>query len=429
MGFSKSPTLLVILGALYSITLGAHAQAPKSAAEQQLMAGFPPVEEKLVTKANWLTPPYNRYAYLHTRELFPSKPFTRSSSQSKGFEKEIVSSLSHIMVKGPHGKELLLDDLLKAAYTDGFLVLHQGIIVYERYWNGATAASPHSLFSITKSFTGTLVGILEERGLIDYEETVAHYLPELKESGYGDATIRQMMDMEVGVAWDESPEAMADPNGVFQRYVVSSGFAPSVEVGSAYDFLPTMKKANEHGERFQYVAPVTDALGWLLERVSGKSYTQLLNGEIITKLNLKDDGFMLLDGWGKALSTGGLNLTPRDLARFGLMIQQGGRFAGERIVSEEFIADSRFNGDKETFKKGEKDSYWLPGGAYRNQWWVAAGEKPSIQAAGIYGQNLFIDFEAEVVIVRVASTPGSHDDTDELMTPLYQKIAQILSTD
>ncbi|MEA2080851.1 MAG: hydrolase, partial [Pseudomonadota bacterium] len=96
--------------------------------------------------------------------------------------------------------------------------------------------------------------------------------------------------MEVGVDWDESPSAMAGPNGVFQRYVVASGFAPSAEVGSAYDFLPTMKKASEHGEKFMYVAPVTDALGWLVERVCGKSYTQLLNDEIISKLNLEGDG-------------------------------------------------------------------------------------------------------------------------------------------
>jgi len=269
MSYSKLLPLLISFGAVFSIGPGVQAEEPRSSAEEQLMVGFPPVQDKLVTKANWLAPPYNRYAYLHTREIFPSKPFDRNKWPSKGFVEEIKGSLAHIKTKGPNGKNMLLDDFLKDAYTDGFLVLHHGKIVYERYWNGATAASPHALFSITKSFTGTLVGILEERGLIDYEKTVAHYLPELKDSGYGDATIRQMMDMEVSVAWDESPAAMADPNGVFQRYVVASGFMPSAEVGSAYDFLPTMKKASEHGEKFMYVAPVTDALGWLLERVSG----------------------------------------------------------------------------------------------------------------------------------------------------------------
>ena len=400
-----------------------------SAKKLKLMAAFPPAQNKLVTKENWLVPPYNRYAYLHARELFPSKSFTREFKVGKGFDEAIKGSLAHIMVKDVNGKEILLDDFLKQAYTDGFLVLHHGEIVYERYWNGATAATPHALFSITKSFTGTLIGILEARGLIEYAKTVSHYLPELKDSGYGDASIRQMMDMQVGVAWDESPEAVADPNGVFKRYLTASGFAPSAEIGSAYTFLPTMKKANEHGEKFQYVAPVTDVLGWLLERVSGKSYTQLLNDEIITKLKIEGDGFMLLDGWGKALSTGGLNLTPRDLARFGLMIEQNGRYEGQRIVSEEFISDTRFNGDKVAFSKGGKDSSWLPGGSYRNQWWTPAGERPSIQAAGIYGQNLFVDQDTGVVIVRVSSTPGSHDATDELMTPLYQEISKILSAD
>lgn len=398
-----------------------------TAAELELMMDFPPTQENLVTKENWLTAPYNRYSYLHTRELFPSKSFQRSKSPNTEFIKNINGALAQMQVKDVHGNMILLDDFLKQAYTDGFLILHHGKIVYERYWNGSTEADPHALFSITKSFTGTLVGILEARGIIDYQKTVAFYLPELKNSGYGDATIQQMMDMEVGVAWDESPSAMADPNGVFQQYVISSGFAPSAKIGSAYDFLPTMKKVSEHGEKFLYVAPVTDALGWLVERVSGKSYTQLLNDEIISKLNFENDGFMLLDGWGKALSTGGLNLTPRDLARFGLMVQNGGYYEGERIVPEEFIKDSRFNGNKENYKKGGKDSDWLPGGAYRNQWWISTGDRPAIQAAGIYGQNLYIDIDAEVIIVRVSSLPGSHDDTDKLMTPLYQKISKILS--
>ena len=398
-----------------------------TAQELNLMVGFPPEQNKLVTKENWLKAPYNRYAFLHIRELFPTKPFQRSKSPSTEFIKNINGSLSQLQVKDVKGNTILLDDFLKRAYTDAFLILHHGKIVYERYWNGSTEADPHALFSITKSFTGTLVGILEARGLIDYEKTVSHYLPELKDSGYGDATIQQMMDMEVGVAWEETPSAMADPNSVFQQYAASVGVAPSAEISSSYAFLPTMKKVNEHGEKFQYVAPVTDVLGWLIERVSGKSYTQVLDDEIISKLHLRNDGFMLLDGWGKAFSTGGLNLTPRDLARFGLMIQNGGYFEGERIVPEEFIKDSRFNGNKEKFKKGEKDSFWLPGGAYHNQWWIPAGDRPAIQAAGIYGQNLYIDIDAEVIIVRVSSLPGSHDATDELMTPLYQKISKILS--
>ncbi len=333
------------------------AHEPKNPAELQLMYGFPPAQDKLVTKANWLAGPFNRYAFLHTRKIFPSQPFDRSKGPVQKLLVELNGSLARIEAKGPAGKPMLFDDFLKQASTDGFLVLHHGKIVYERYWNGMTAASPHALFSITKSFTGILVGLLAERGLIDYEKTVADYVPELKDSGFGDATIRQMMDMQVGVAWDESPEAIADPNSTFTRYVKSCGFLPSAEIGSAYAFLPTMGKINEHGEKFQYVAPVTDALGWLLERISGKSYTQLLNDEIMAKLGLEGEGFILLDGWGKGLSCAGLNLTVRDLARFGLMIQQGGCFGGQRVVSEEFITDSRFNGDKTAFKKGEKTNH------------------------------------------------------------------------
>lgn len=391
------------------------------------MQGFPPPKGKLVTKANWVLPPYNRYAFQHTRNLFPTVILKGAEKPAGQFPMKPVELLSGKKIEGIDGKPVSLDDFLQQTYTDGFLVLHQGHIVHESYWNGMKPDSPHLLFSITKSFTGALIGLYADRGLIDYNKTVADYVPELKESGFGDATIRQMMDMQVGVDWNESPLALLNPNSTFLRYGRALGLAPSGQISSAYKVLPTMKKSGPHGQKFQYVAPVADVLGWLLEKVSGKSYQRLLCDEILSRTALEGEGYLLVDSWGKALCTGGLNMTARDLARFGLMIQQGGRINGKRVVSEEFIRDCRFGGDKAAYKRGRKDSAWFPGGAYRNQWWVSGGESPYLMAVGIHGQHLFIDLERQVVIVRVSSTPRSQERYDRLFPPLYERIATSLS--
>lgn len=416
---------LFIVLALMATAAGA--QEPKTWQELGLMRGFPPAADKRVTLENWMSPPFNRYGFQHVRQLMPTSPFVRHRGQSVPLVQSSTAALANLNVKGLNGRERLLDDFLKQTYTDGFLVLHHGQIVYERYFNGMTEATPHLLFSVTKSFTGTLVGMLHERGQIDYTHTVRNYIPELAQSGFGDATIRQMMDMQVGVGWDETPDAFADPESLVNQYAKAGGFAPSKERMTPYTFLPKMSKSNEHGTRFQYVAPVTDVLGWLLERVSGKSYPQLLDEEIISQLRIEGDGFMVVDSWGKGLSTGGLNLTTRDLARFGVMLQQGGRLHGRRIASEHFIEDSRFNGDKAAFARGAKDSDWLAGGSYRNQFWVTSGESPALICSGVFGQFLYVAPEAEVVIARVASHPGSITDIDNVMPGLFEQIKQQLS--
>lgn len=400
--------------------------APKTWQELGLMRGFPPAPDKRVTLENWMAPPFNRYGFQHTRQLVPTSPFVRNRGNSQPLSHNSSSSLAGLKVKNADGRVMALDEFLKHTYTDGFVVLHRGRIVYERYFNGMTAATPHQVFSVTKSFTGTLVGILHDRGQIDYAKTVGDYVPELKDSGYGDATIRQMMDMQVGVGWEETPDAIADPDSLFNQYAKACGFVPAAEKTSPYAFLPKMGKINQHGEKFQYVAPVTDALGWLLERVSGKPYTQLLDDEVISLLCLESDGFMAVDGWGKGLSTGGLNLTTRDLARFGLMLQQGGHIHGRRIVSEHFIRDCRFGGDKAAFARGAKDSSWLPGGAYRNQFWITDGQLPGMMGSGVFGQYLYAAPEAEVVIARLASQPGSITPIDNLMPPLFKQVAEHL---
>lgn len=414
--------LVLTLGMLCCSVLFAETQ---TAFEQGVMRGFPPSEAAQVTRANWMTPPFNRWAYQNTRRIHPSMTFPRATAQrATPMPYAPMNKIAQMTVKAMDGKKVSIDEFLRETYTDGIVVVHNGRVVYERYFNGLSPSQPHLLFSVTKSFTGTLVGLLADRGLIDFDKTVADYVPELAKSGFGDATVRQMMSMEVGVAWDETPEAMADPSSTFSRYAQAVGFIHGPEISSTFAVLPTMQKVNPHGDHFQYVAPATDALGWLLERVSGKPYAQLLDDEILSKIGLEGDGYILLDGWGKALATGGLNLTTRDLARFGVMLQQGGNFGGQRIVSEEFIHDTRFNGSREKFRKGQAAENFQ---AYHNQWWIMDGPRPAMNAWGVFGQMLYVQPDSGVVIARVTSTPSGNDPSDPHVQRLFMRINDLLA--
>ena len=92
---------------------------------------------------------------------------------------------------------------LLANYTDGILVLHRGRVVFERYFGVLAPERPHIAFSVTKSIVATLAMSLVAEGVLDEQATVARYVPALEKTGFGDATIRQVLDMTTGLNYSE----------------------------------------------------------------------------------------------------------------------------------------------------------------------------------------------------------------------------------
>ena len=109
----------------------------------------------------------------------------------------------------PDSTRAPLQQILRTMGADGFIFLKDGVVQTEVYFNGFGPTRRHIGFSITKSLVGSLMGILVHEGRVELTQTVAHYLPELAGSGYGDATVRQALDMTTNVAWNHD---RADPH-------------------------------------------------------------------------------------------------------------------------------------------------------------------------------------------------------------------------
>jgi len=366
--------------------------------ELGIMKGFPPPEDKRVSKANWQQGPWNRWAFQHMRQVFPTAVVSRGDGPVMELPYAPVD-LGGLPV-GDTG--MTVSQMFERAYADAVVVLHDGQLVWEQYWDGMTEATPHLLMSVTKSFTGTLGGILLDRGLLEPDRTIGEYLPELKDSGFGDATVRQALDMQVDIEWSENPDEVAKPDSAFNRYLNALGFTPTTDVGGAYTYLPTIQKVGEPGVAFHYVSPVTDMFGWLLEKVSGKPYAELLSDEIFSKLGAEHDACVILGAEGKALTTGGLNMTCRDLARFGQMMLQDGRINGHRVAPASFVDDVRFNGDVAKYHIGHTDR---PTSNYRSYWWVNQVDDASFEGRGIHGQQLWVSHPHNLVLARFSSYP------------------------
>lgn len=409
-------------------------KAPLTAAETDPVAlgwmqGTPPPSDKIVQLRDGSAGrfPQIRWAYSHWRELAPTVAILRGDARVTALPKSARTDIDAILftpIGG--GAPISWEQSLAANYTDGILILHRGHIVYERYFGALGPDGQHIAMSMTKSFTGTLAAMLVQEGRLDRDALVTRYIPELAGSGFGDATVGQVMDMTTGLDYDE---VYTDSNAAFYQYAVAGGFAPRPAgyqgPGSIYAFLATIKKRGEHGGKFAYRTINTDVLGWIIQRVSGKSFAQLLSERFWTRLGMEQDAYIHVDSAGTAAVGGGMSLGLRDLARFGEMLRLGGRYNGQQIVPAAVIADIRKGGDKDHFAQAGYST--LPGWSYRDQWWVSHNADGAFMARGVHGQALYIDPKAEMVIARFASHHiAGNAGIDPMSLPAYQAVADHL---
>ena len=327
-------------------------EKPQTASELGLMKGCPPPPERTVTHDNQLYAPYNRWSFQNELALNPTVDTWRGGGPTAALESNL-QDLSHVTYRNRAGTEFSFDDMVEMSYTDGIVVLHRGKIIYERYLNGMQPHSLHAWASGSKSLTGTLAALLAYNGLFDSEQSVATYLPELGASGFGDATLRQVMDMTTSVTFAEEGVDAVTEN---RQYGIAMGWLnrPADYNGpaTAYDFLPTMKKVGKHGERFTYLTPNTDVLAWLIKCLTNLGLAAATSEWIWSKLGAERDAFWIVGPAGVETAGSGLLTTTRDMARFGQMLLQEGYFNGAQILPAAVVADIQAGGDPAAFARG-----------------------------------------------------------------------------
>lgn len=370
------------------------------------MKGAPAPAEALVTRFNWRRYPYSQWSFRNVRQVLPTADIRRSATPSPlAFAMSDLGTLSF----SADGKQTTLAETLAETFTDGLLVMRRGKIVTEWYGEGMTPHTPHLVCSVSKSICGTLGGVLVERGLLDVDKPITHYVPEIAASVYGECTVRDLLDMTVAVSFDEDYD---DPDGDVVKYRLCNGWdvlPNGTAQGDQRSFLATLKpNGKPHGKVFEYVSTNTDMLGWIYEKVCGKPYAQILSDYIWAPMGAEDDAYITLDTHGSSRSAGGICATLRDLARFGEMIRLRGLANGRQVVPGWWIDDIHLNGDAQAFADGDL-AHVFPGGRYRSKWYTVDPARADLAAVGIHGQWILIDPTTDTVIVKVASQPTPMD--------------------
>ncbi len=388
-----------------------------------LMQGFPPPAEQRVTWHNFMSPPHNRWAFHNLGRIRPSISVERGAKPSAPLA-IAAKRLNDFSFESAAGKPITLQHHLAASCTDGWLVMKNGALMQESYFNGHQPHKRHIMFSVTKSLIGVLAEAMVGSGQLREAALASDYVPELTGSAFGDATVRQLLDMAVAIDYDEVYD---DPLSGSSQFGYACGLTvppPGINASqSLYEYLPATRKKGEHGGFFHYVTATTEALAWVMERASGHSCAEHLR-EVWQGLGCERDGFFVADPWGRNVAGAGFNATLRDMARFGSLLLAKGQAQGVQLIPAAAIESVLQGGDPAIYAANENFAQWSPGATYKSQWYVYPNE--ALLAVGIHGQILYIDFNHQVVIVKQSSLPIAESVLDVDTLRLIRSLAQAL---
>ena len=366
--------------------------------EAGVMVGFPPPLDKRVTPDNVFRYPFVRWTLQNT------SLFTRTASMlaERKTVRPITEALDSALLDTQltiNGASQTIGGYAGKSFTDALVVTKDAKLVAEWYGDGMSASKPHYISSVTKGVTGLLAELLIADGRLDENRPVKSYVPELADTPFADATVRDVLDMKVNVGAGETSGAtdVADA-ALWSTMALSSR-------QSAYDTLAAVKADGPNDGNFHYASMTTEVTGWVITRAAGQSYEKLASDLLWSKLGLQDDIVEPVDPTGKVYASTGLTISARDLAKLGLMIADHGKIDGRQVFPANVIDRLYQYGDAHAWQNGNfKNSAAIR--SYRSYWYQLAGEDHALVGLGVFGQGLYINPARRIVMVRYSSLPA-----------------------
>jgi oligopeptide/dipeptide ABC transporter ATP-binding protein len=363
-----------------------------------------------LTVANWQDPPFNRRGYVEVAALLPTDRIGRGTGPVTDLPRDDLDLVSLSFDFG--GSRRTVAGMLSDTQMDGFLVLHRGRLVTERYGGVTTDATPHLLQSVSKSMTATVAGILVGEGRLDPDAEVGTYVEELRGGSFTGCTVQHLLDMRAGTRFSEAYE---DPASDIRISEQVSGWRPREAPDlprDLYRYMTGLSNARPHGGPFDYRSILSDVLGWVVARAGGGSFAEVASRGLWSKLGAEQDATITVDHAGCPVTDGGFSVTLRDLGRFGLMHLQDGAIGGRQVVPATWI--ERLRRPNVELAAAFRDALEVPGltgprSMYHDQWWVLDPAAGIYVAIGIHGQIVFVHRPSETVVVKLSTQPKPVD--------------------
>jgi CubicO group peptidase (beta-lactamase class C family) len=380
--------------------------------------------ENLCQLSNWREAPFNKWSFHNVDQLISCESIA-SSRSSTNFTANAIN-MNSLRLTDSDDSSCGLNAWLTNSNTDACILLHDGKIAHEWYATDYDNKKPHIIFSVSKSLTAILSGILNDKGLLDFTKPVTDYIPELVRSGYSDCLVSHILDMTVALRFEES---YLDTTGQFAKYRQSTGWNPVGSGATMYlkEFLCQLQRGDgEHGAVFNYMSPNSDVLGWLVERATNLSLADALSKFLFQPIEATGSSYITVDAEGTPRAAGGICSTAQDLVKIGELMRNRGRSGTKQVVSESWVNDTLNNGSFEAWNKGSF-SQMIAGGRYHNKWYQCRNPSRAFCAIGIHGQWIYVDPEHKTTIVKLSCQPEPFNESIELtMLQGFDRIAKYL---
>ncbi len=328
------------------------------------------------------SPEQQRVGYKNIRSIFPTRtvargdrvwPLPDAHRDLSGFRYEFA------------GESLSLDDYMARMQTAGLIIVKDGEAVLERYTNGNDRDSRWVSFSVTKSVVSLLIGAAIKDGKISAShDIVSRYEPALTGGSYDGVSIRNLLQMSSGVAWNED---YSDPESDVSRTAVTT----SAGNHSFLAFMAELPRAHSPGKEWNYNTGETIVAGSVLSAAVESNLSDYLSEKIWRAFGMESDADWLLMR-PDDLEYGGccISATLRDYARIGLFaLNNGQTLGGGEVLPAGWIGESTQPADTQ------------PGYGYF--WWL--GRDGSFSASGVFGQRIYIHPEHDLVIAMNSFWP------------------------
>lgn len=356
-----------------------------------------------ITRENWLLPENIRWGLRNAREIVPTSTIPNALVASPLFSGTPIQD-RELAIKTPDGQNFGMAQYLAENHVDGLLVMHEGKIIYERYLNGMRPRDVHSWASMSKSMVGLIAVQLAQQGRIDLDAPLAAYVPELRDSPFGQASVQQNMDMQLALAY---PQALPPDIGMF----AAAGLLParSGMPDSIHGFLkvPQATEPPANGI-FYYQNGSTEAVAWALQRVTGRSLSDLVRDMVWQPMGAQDQAYYPLDAAGSEFASGGLHSTLRDAARFGELIRNQGQAQGRQVVARQAIERILATPSAANQARVRQSGRAMPSGTgYADFWWHPIQARGAVIASGRFGQRILVDPANALTIVQFGTYPDT----------------------
>lgn len=357
--------------------------------------------------------------------------WTAASLDDVGMDKELLGEL----IERIEGKEY--------RNVHGIVIVKNGKLVFEEYFEGYRFSytgpwssllnfrgkrkefgidTPHNLASVTKSLTSALVGIAIDQGHIqDIDDRAFSYLPDyshLSNEEKDRITLEHLLTMTSGLEWNELELWLGNmEHDLIQLFLVSDPI----------DYILAKPVVAEPGTAWYYSGGGVNVLGEIIGEATGMGMDDFAEKYLFAPLGITEYDWDHLNS-DVIHASGNMKLRPRDMAKFGYLYLNGGRWQGQQIISEEWVKASMrqsvsipWDDLEEKLHKKYADIPETHGDGYGYLWWLntyEAGGKQfdAVQATGWGGQRILLFPSLDMVVVFTGGNYATHEPVQEILT-------------